>query len=138
MYFVFFLLVGWLDTELIYRNLAHFPTLTTKHQKEKLREQSHLPLPQKDRINPRRRKTCTLKATRYSRKKLKTTQMESCSVFLERKTRYCQNDRTTQGNLRIQGNPCQVTNGILHRKFVTQEIFKCAGKRKRPQLAKKP
>ena len=28
---------------------------------------------------------------------------------------YCQNDHTTQGNLQIQYNPFQITNGIFHR-----------------------
>ena len=28
---------------------------------------------------------------------------------------YCQNDYTTQGNLQIQCNPYQITNGIFHR-----------------------
>ena len=36
------------DTKLIQRNLLHFHTLTTKHEKEKLKKQSHLPLHQKE------------------------------------------------------------------------------------------
>ena len=39
--------IRFLDTKLIYRNLFHFYTLSTKYQKEKLREQSHLPSHQK-------------------------------------------------------------------------------------------
>ena len=35
--------VKFLDTELIYRNLLHFYTLTTKYQKEKLRNKPYLP-----------------------------------------------------------------------------------------------
>jgi len=31
------------------------------------------------------------------------------------KTQYCQNDYTTQGNLQIQCNPYQTTNGIFQR-----------------------
>ena len=35
--------VKFLDTELTYRNLLHFYTLTTKYQKEKLRNKPYLP-----------------------------------------------------------------------------------------------
>ena len=31
------------------------------------------------------------------------------------KNQYCQNDYTTQGNLQIQHNSYQITNGIFHR-----------------------
>ena len=31
------------------------------------------------------------------------------------KNQYCQKDSTTQGNLQIQCNPYQITNGIFHR-----------------------
>ena len=31
------------------------------------------------------------------------------------KNQYCQNYNTTQSNLQIQCNPCQITNDILHR-----------------------
>lgn len=31
------------------------------------------------------------------------------------KNQCCQNDSTTQGNLQIQFNPYQITNGIFHR-----------------------
>ena len=36
------------DTKLIHINLLHFYTLTTNYQKEKLRNQSHLPSHQKE------------------------------------------------------------------------------------------
>ena len=36
------------NTKLIYRNLLHSYTLTTKDQKDKLRKQSHLPSQQKE------------------------------------------------------------------------------------------
>ena len=36
------------------------------------------------------------------------------TTFLDWKT-YCQNDYITQGNLQIECNPYQVTNGIFHR-----------------------
>ena len=38
------------DTKLMYRNLLHFYTLTTKYHKEKLRKQSHLWSHQKNKI----------------------------------------------------------------------------------------
>ena len=36
-------------------------------------------------------------------------------MFLDWKNQDCQNDYTTQGNLQIQYNPYQITNGIFHR-----------------------
>ena len=41
--------------------------------------------------------------------------MERYTMFLDWKNQYCQNDYTTQGNLQIQCNPYQITNGIFHR-----------------------
>ena len=55
-------------------------------------------------------------------------------MFLDWKNQYCQNDYTTQGNLQIQCNPYQVTNGIFHR--TRTKNFKFVGKHKRPQMAK--
>ena len=37
------------------------------------------------------------------------------TMFLDWKKQYCQNEYTTKGNLQIQHNPYQITNGILHR-----------------------
>ena len=36
-------------------------------------------------------------------------------MFLDWKNQYCQNDYTTQGNLQIQCNPYEITDGIFHR-----------------------
>ena len=36
-------------------------------------------------------------------------------MFLGRKNQYCENAYTTKCNLQIQCDPCQITNGILHR-----------------------
>jgi len=36
-------------------------------------------------------------------------------MIMDRKNEYCQNDYTTQGNLQIQSNPYQITNGSFHR-----------------------
>ena len=36
-------------------------------------------------------------------------------MFLDWKNQYCENDDTTQGNLQIQCNPYQITNGIFYR-----------------------
>ena len=41
--------------------------------------------------------------------------MKRYTMFLDWKNQYCQNDYTTQGNLQIQCNPYQITNGIFHR-----------------------
>ena len=35
-------------------------------------------------------------------------------MFLDWKNQYCENDYTTQGNLQIQCNPYQITNGIFY------------------------
>ena len=36
-------------------------------------------------------------------------------MFLDWKNQYCQNDHTTRGNLQVQCNPYQITNGIFCR-----------------------
>ena len=41
--------------------------------------------------------------------------MERYTMFLDWKNQPCENDSTTQSNLQIQCNPCQTTNGLLHR-----------------------
>ena len=41
--------------------------------------------------------------------------MERCSMFLNRKNQYCENDYTTKCNLQIQRNPYQMANDIFHR-----------------------
>ena len=41
--------------------------------------------------------------------------MERYSMFLGRKSQYCENDYTTKFNLQIQCDPCQITNGSFHR-----------------------
>ena len=40
-------------------------------------------------------------------------------MFLDWKNEYYENDYTTQGNLEIQCNPYQITNGIFHRTRTT-------------------
>ena len=47
------------------------------------------------------------------------------------KNQYCQNDYTTQGNLQIQCNPYQITNGIFHR-IRTQNLKICMETQKTP------
>ena len=41
--------------------------------------------------------------------------MERYSMIMDWKNQYSQNDYATQGNLQIQSNPYQITNGSLHR-----------------------
>ena len=36
-------------------------------------------------------------------------------MFLDWKNQHSENDYTTQSNLQIQCNPCQITNGIFYR-----------------------
>ena len=40
---------------------------------------------------------------------------ETEDMFLDWKNQYCQNDYTIQGNLQIQCDPYQITNGIFHK-----------------------
>ena len=41
--------------------------------------------------------------------------MERYIMIMDWKNQYLQNDYTTQGNLQIQSNPYQITNGSFHR-----------------------
>ena len=50
------------------------------------------------------------------------------------KKQYCQNDYTPQGNLQIQCNPYQISNGIFHRNRT--KISKSVCRHKRPQRVK--
>ena len=38
--------------------------------------------------------------------------MEKYTMFMDQKNQYSENEYTTQGNLQIQRNPYQATNGI--------------------------
>ena len=60
--------------------------------------------------------------------------MERYTMFLDWKNPYCQNDYTTQGNLQIQCNPYQITNGIVHR--TRTKKFKLVWKHKSPWITK--
>ena len=109
-------------TKLIHINLLHFYTLTTKDQKEKFQEaipftiaskrkkylEINLPNETKDLYS----KDCKM-LIKGIRKKHK--QMERYTMFVDWKNLHCQNDYTTQGNLKIQLNPCQITNGIFQK-----------------------
>ena len=48
------------------------------------------------------------------------------------KNKYYQNDYTTQGNLQIQCNPHQITNGIFHRTKTKKKILYNYGDIKEP------
>ena len=61
--------------------------------------------------------------------------MERYTMFLDHKTQYYENDHTTNGNLQIQCNPYQITNGIFHRTR-TKENSHFVWKHKRPHIAK--
>ena len=50
------------------------------------------------------------------------------------RSQYCENDCTTQSNLKIQCNSYQIARGIFHR--YGQNIYNLCGKHKRQQIAK--
>ena len=60
--------------------------------------------------------------------------MEQYSMFMSRKNQYCENDYTTKGNLQIQCDPYQITNGIFHRTRKKNSQF--IWKHKWPWIAK--
>ena len=41
--------------------------------------------------------------------------MARYNMFVNWKNQYCENEYTNQGNVQIQCNPYQITNGIFHR-----------------------
>ena len=41
--------------------------------------------------------------------------MERYTMYLDWNNQYCENDCTTQSNLKIKCNPYQITSGIFHR-----------------------
>ena len=57
--------------------------------------------------------------------------MERYIMFLDWKNQYCQNDYTAPGNLQIQCNPYQITNGIFHRTR-TKNLKICVETQKTP------
>ena len=60
--------------------------------------------------------------------------MERYTIFLDWKNQYCENDYTTQSNLRIQSNPYQITNGIFYR--TRTKNLKICMETQSPQIAK--
>ena len=60
--------------------------------------------------------------------------MERHSMFLDWKNQHCENDYTTQGNLQIQCNPYQTTNGIFLR--TRTKNFTICMETQKPRIAK--
>ena len=60
--------------------------------------------------------------------------MERDSMFLGRKSQYCENDYTTKCNLQIQSNTYQITTGIFHR--TRTKKFTIHMEIQRPRVAK--
>ena len=60
--------------------------------------------------------------------------MEKYTMFMDRKNQYSENEYTTQGNLQIQCNPYQDTNGIFQRARINNFTF--AWKFKKTRIAK--
>ena len=59
--------------------------------------------------------------------------MEKCTMFMDWKNQYSENEYTTQSNLQVQCNPYQATNGIFQRnRTISQFVWKY----KKPQIAK--
>ena len=61
--------------------------------------------------------------------------MERYTMSVHWKNPYYQNDNTIQGNLQIQCNPYQITNGIFHR-TKTKKPSKFVWRHKRPWIAR--
>ena len=61
--------------------------------------------------------------------------MERYTMFLDHKTQYYENDHTTNGNLQIQCNPYQITNGSFHTELELK-FLQYVQKDNRPQIAK--
>ena len=61
--------------------------------------------------------------------------MKIYTMSLDWKNQCCQKDHITQGNLQIQGNPYQITNGIFHRNR-TKKFFNWYGNMKDPKEPK--
>ena len=57
------------------------------------------------------------------------------TMILDWKNEYCQNDYTTHGNLQIQCNPYQITNGIFHTTRLEKIKILC-GNTKDPEKSK--
>ena len=55
-------------------------------------------------------------------------------MFLDWKHQHCENDSTTQSNLQIQCNPCQMTTDIFHR--TRKNFFTICMETKRPRITK--
>ena len=55
--------------------------------------------------------------------------MKTCSLLLDCKSQYCENDYTTKCNLQIQCNPYQITNDIFHRTRTKNPQFLWKNKR---------
>ena len=60
--------------------------------------------------------------------------MDKCTMFMDWKNQYSENEYTTQSNLQIQCNSYQATNGIFTEleQIISQFVWKC----KNPRLAK--
>ena len=61
--------------------------------------------------------------------------MERYTMFLDHKNQYYENDHTTNGNLQIQCNPYQITNGSFHTELELK-FLQYVRKDNRPQIAK--
>ena len=60
--------------------------------------------------------------------------MKRCSMFLGRRTQYCENDCSTKSNIQIQCNPYQITKAFFTE--LKQKISQFIWKHKRPWRAK--
>ena len=112
------------DTKLIYRNVLHSYTLTTKERE--IKETIPFTIASKRikylEINlPKETKDLYSENYKTLRKEIDGKiyhiykQLERYTILLDWKNQYCQNDCTTKGNLQIQHNLYQITTYIFHR-----------------------
>ena len=126
------------DTKLIYRNLLHFYTLTTNYQKDKLisftsvsKRIKYLGIHLTKEVKDLYREHCK---TLTKETEDKTNKWKDTLCSWVGRINIVKMAILPQGNLQIECNPYQNTNGIFHRTRTNNSF--CVWQHKRPQVAK--